>query len=235
MIRSNAVSREIRGPLAGLCLLAALSWSCGGAPARPSGGTGGDSGKGGDSGSGGGSGGGAGSGGSGGSSGSAGTGATGGSSGTGGAGGDTGGSGGSGGAGGSVDASMTTSLDDGGATAADTGGSSSDSSPPSSDNPCYNPKAIKNRTLPGLSVKDFCDAYEKYCMYTPDGSLMSKCGPGQPVGPLYKDRMDCETKYGMASASAKACRAGQMCVNAPAGLIVNACSHATGYCAGACK
>jgi hypothetical protein len=86
-----------------------------------------------------------------------------------------------------------------------------------------------------LSVKDFCDAYEKYCMYTPDGSMMSKCGPGQPVGPLYKDRMDCETKYGNASAGAKACRAGQMCVNAPAGLIVNACSHATGYCAGACK
>jgi hypothetical protein len=102
-------------------------------------------------------------------------------------------------------------------------------------NPCYDPKSIKNRTLPGLSVKDFCDAYEKYCMYTPDGSLMSKCGPGQPVGPLYRDRADCETKYGMASASAKACRAGQMCVNAPAGLIVNACSHATGYCAGACK
>ena len=40
---------------------------------------------------------------------------------------------------------------------------------------------------------------------SPDGKLMSKCGPGQPVGPLYKDRMDCETKYMMASAGARAC------------------------------
>jgi hypothetical protein len=101
--------------------------------------------------------------------------------------------------------------------------------------------------LSGLSAQDFCEGYEKYCKYTPDGSLMSKCGPGQPVGPLFKDRMDCETKYMAASAGARACRAGQMCRNGKDGLamgadtmkgaslIVNACSHATGYCAGACK
>jgi hypothetical protein len=119
------------------------------------------------------------------------------------------------------DVASTTTLD-----GASSGG------PPDPNNPCYNPKAIKNRTLPGLSVKDFCDAYEKYCMY-PAGA-MSKCGPGQPVGPLYTDRADCEAKYTAASASAKACRAGQLCVNAPAGLMVNACSHGAGYCAGAC-
>ena len=104
-----------------------------------------------------------------------------------------------------------------------------------------------DRMLSGLSAADFCEGYEKYCKYTPDGSLMSKCGPGQPVGPLFKDRMDCETKYMAASAGARACRAGQMCRNGKDGLamgadttkgaslIVNACSHATGYCAGACK
>jgi hypothetical protein len=233
MTRSRATFGDNRGGhrLAGLCVLAMLWASCGGAPARePAGGSGGDGGNGGEGGSGGSS--------AGGTGGSRATGGSGGTAGSGGSGEATGGSGGSSSGGSSgYDAAMTTGLADAGATTPDaSSGSASDSGGGgSSDNPCYNPKAIKNRTLPNLSVKDFCDAYEKYCMYTPDGSMMSKCGPGQPVGPLYRDRMDCETKYGAASPSAKACRAGQMCVNAPAGLIVNACSHATGYCAGACK
>jgi hypothetical protein len=172
---------------------------------------------------------------------------TGGSVGTGGATVDTGGSGGTstGGAGGADGGSTgtggeTTAPDAGTEPPADGGG-------PSADNPCFTKMIDNTRTLPGLSVKDFCDGYEKYCMYTPDGKLMSKCGPGQPVGPLYKDRMDCETKYMAASATAKACRAGQLCRNGKDGtamgadtpkgmsLIVNACSHATGYCAGTCK
>jgi hypothetical protein len=122
-----------------------------------------------------------------------------------------------------------------------------DASTGNPNNPCFTTNISNNRSLPGLSAADFCDGYEKYCKYTPDGSLMSKCGPGQPVGPLYKDRMDCMTKYMAASAGARACRAGQMCRNGKDGLamgadtakgaslIVNACSHATGYCAGACK
>jgi hypothetical protein len=223
MTLPSALENDTRGShrLVGLCILAVVLASCGSSPARNgAGGSGGEAETGGNTGSGG-----KGTGGV--------TGGSGGGTATGGSTGDTGGSVGSGtgGSSGSPDASVAApdaAADTGGAPAADAGGGSSD-------NPCYNPKAIKNRTLPGLSVKDFCDAYEKYCMYTPDGSMMSKCGPGQPVGPLYRDRMDCETKYGMASAGAKACRAGQMCVNAPAGLIVNACSHATGYCAGACK
>jgi hypothetical protein len=103
-----------------------------------------------------------------------------------------------------------------------------------------------DRTLPGLSPEDFCDGYEKYCGYPPTGMTMSKCAPGQPVGPLYQNRMDCIMKYSMASAGARACRAGQMCRNGKDGLamgnsakgmslIVNACSHAAGYCAGTCK
>ncbi|HXU80152.1 MAG TPA: hypothetical protein VN914_02060 [Polyangia bacterium] len=198
-----------------VCVLAILVGGCGGSSGGGSGGKGGSSTQGNEAGSGGSTGGRDGTGGA----------STGGASGSG-----TGG--GTGGASESVDSGTTGGDDaaapaDSGSTAGEAGGSS--------DNPCYHPEKIKNRTLPNLSVKDFCDAYEKYCMYTPDGSMMSKCGPGQPVGPLYRDRMDCETRYGAASASAKACRAGQMCVNAPAGLIVNACSHATGYCAGACK
>jgi hypothetical protein len=116
-----------------------------------------------------------------------------------------------------------------------------------SNNPCFTKVIDNGRMLPGLSAQDFCDGYEKYCLYSPDGKMMSRCGPGQPVGPLYKDRADCEMKYMMASASARACRAGQMCRNGKDGLaagamtakgmslIINACSHATGYCAGACK
>jgi hypothetical protein len=214
---------------AGLCLLAIVG--CSSSPTR-SGGTGGDTETGGTSGGG-----------------STGTGGatnpttvpgTGGSV-TGGSSGDTGGSGGSstgGSSGGTPDAGDS----------ADTAtGTAGDASGPSADNPCFTKMIDNSRSLPGLSAKDFCDGYEKYCMYTPDGKLMSKCGPGQPVGPLYKDRMDCETKYMMASPSARACRAGQMCRNGKDGtalgadtpkgmsLIVNACSHATGYCAGACK
>jgi hypothetical protein len=176
---------------------------------------------------------------------------TGGSTATGGSTTSTGGSGGSAtggdtGTGGSSTGGSSGSAQDAGA--ADTGsGSTADASGPSADNPCFTKMIDNSRSLPGLSAKDFCDGYEKYCMYTPDGKLMSKCGPGQPVGPLYKDRMDCETKYLAASPSARACRAGQMCRNGKDGtamgadtpkgmsLIVNACSHATGYCAGACK
>jgi hypothetical protein len=150
-------------------------------------------------------------------------------------------SGGSGGSG-------TGGSDDAGApTTADAPVTSSDSGGGSANNPCFTKAIGGDRMLAGLSPEDFCDGYEKYCMYTPDGTLMSKCGPGQPVGPLYKDRADCLAKYTAASASAKACRAGQMCRNGKDGtamgattaggmkLIVNACSHATGYCAGACK
>jgi len=176
---------------------------------------------------------------------------TGGSTATGGSTTSTGGSGGSAtggdtGTGGSSTGGSSGSAQDAGA--ADTGsGSTADASGPSADNPCFTKMIDNSRSLPGLSAKDFCDGYEKYCMYTPDGKLMSKCGPGQPVGPLYKDRMDCETKYMAASPSARACRAGQMCRNGKDGtalgadtpkgmsLIINACSHATGYCAGTCK
>jgi hypothetical protein len=236
MIRSSAtgLNNPSAGRLACLSLLAVLGTSCSSSPGRQPGSTGGDSGDtGGDSGKGGAS-----------TGGSVGTGgATGGSVGTGGSS-DTGGSGGSstGGAGGG---STGTGGD---ATGPDAGsGSSSDGGGPSADNPCFTKMIDNSRSLPGLSAKDFCDGYEKYCMYTPDGKLMSKCGPGQPVGPLYKDRMDCETKYMAASPSARACRAGQMCRNGKDGtalgadtpkgmsLIVNACSHATGYCAGTCK
>jgi hypothetical protein len=234
MTRSSATSIEHRSAsrLACLSIVAALWASCSSAPAREPGSTGGDSGD---------------TGGKGGSStgGAVGTnGSTGGSVGTGGSSGDTGGGGGTstGGAGGGSTGTGgdATQPDAGTGTAADAGG-------PSADNPCFTKMIDNSRSLPGLSAKDFCDGYEKYCMYSPDGKLMSKCGPGQPVGPLYKDRMDCETKYMMASASARACRAGQMCRNGKDGtalgadtakgmsLIINACSHATGYCAGACK
>ena len=168
---------------------------------------------------------------------------------SGGAGGDSSGSGGSsasGGSGGAAgggsggmsggDAAAPMGTGDGGPSAGHT---------PNPKNPCFT-EAIPNRVLAGLSAADFCDGYEKFCLYTPDGMMMSKCAPGQPVGPLYKDRMDCETKYMAASAGARACRAGQMCRNGKDGqamagtpkgasLIVNACSHATGYCAGTCK
>jgi hypothetical protein len=234
MTRSSATSIEHRSAsrLACLSIVAALWASCSSAPAREPGSTGGDSGD---------------TGGKGGSStgGAVGTnGSTGGSVGTGGSSGDTGGGGGTstGGAGGGSTGTGgdATQTDAGTGPAADAGG-------PSADNPCFTKMIDNSRSLPGLSAKDFCDGYEKYCMYTPDLKLMSKCGPGQPVGPLYKDRMDCETKYMAASASARACRAGQMCRNGKDGvaagadtakgmsLIINACSHATGYCAGACK
>ena len=230
MPRSSATSIDSR--LACLSLLAVLWGGCSSAPAREPGSKGGDTGD---------------TGGKGGSStgGAVGTnGSTGGSVGTGGSSVDTGGGGGSstGGAGGG---STGTGGD---AAEPDAGtGSPADAGGPSADNPCFTKNIDNNRSLPGLSAKDFCDGYEKYCMYTPDLKLMSKCGPGQPVGPLYKDRMDCETKYMAASAGARACRAGQMCRNGKDGvaagadtakgmsLIVNACSHATGYCASACK
>jgi hypothetical protein len=213
----------------GLCLIGLLAASCSSAPARGGNGneetdTGGKSG-GATGGKSGGTGGAEPTGGAGGS-------ATGGSSG-----GDTGGVTGTGG---SVTPDAAVEEVDAAPPAADSAG-------PSADNPCFTKMIDNSRSLPGLSAKDFCDGYEKYCMYTPDGKLMSKCGPGQPVGPLYKDRADCETKYMAASASARACRAGQMCRNGKDGvaagadtakgmsLIINACSHATGYCAGACK
>jgi hypothetical protein len=184
--------------------------------------------------------------------------ATGGSIGSGGAdsggsGGATGGSGGasSGGSGGGATGGSGGATVDAGTVAVDAGTAPPTAPPGSSDggagggnpnNPCFT-KAIGNdRSLPGLSAADFCDGYEAYCEYTADGSKMSMCGTGQPVGPLYKDRADCEAKYMAASAGARACRAGQMCRNGKDGkaqnsakLIVNACSHATGYCAGACK
>src|SRR6185295_2530762 len=207
MIRSSAICpvNASAGRLACLSLLAVLWTSCSSSPSRESGGTGGDSGDtGGSSGKGG--------------SGTGGTvgtgGATGGSVGTGGSS-DTGGSGGSstGGAGGGGSTGTG-----GSATEPDAGTSSPDGGGPSADNPCFTKMIDNSRSLPGLSAKDFCDGYEKYCKYTPDGSLMSKCGPGQPVGPLYKDRMDCETKYMAASPSARACRAGQMCRNGKDGV-----------------
>lgn len=140
---------------------------------------------------------------------------------TGGASGDTGGSMGTGG-----------SVADASAGGEDAGGTGAGDAGSSAANPC--PAKVTNYTLNNFPVADFCNAYEKYCQYTPDGSLMSKCGPGQKVGPLFKDRADCEMQYMMASAAGKACRAGQLCQNAPRGLIVNACSHATGYCAPTC-
>jgi hypothetical protein len=256
MNRSRGVlhSHGVTTTLAGLCLLGVLA----GCPAddtqstTPPGGSGGSTAGSGGSGSGGnGSGGSQSSSGSGGAAsatgGSVGGGSSGGAGGTasGGAegtatGGSGAGSGGSG-SGGSDDAGTPGTAD------APTGSPSDGGGGGSANNPCFT-KAIGNdRMLAGLSPEDFCDGYEKYCMYTADGSLMSKCGPGQPVGPLYKDRADCVAKYTAASASAKACRAGQMCRNGKDGtamgpttaggmrLIVNACSHATGYCAGACK
>jgi hypothetical protein len=254
MNRSRGVlhSHGVTTTLAGLCLVGVLFAGC---PADDTqstttpGGSGGSTGSsGGNSGSGGsqssgGSGGAAGAtGGSvgGGSSGGTGGTATGGAEGTATGGSGGGGSGGSG-SGGSDDAGTPGTADAPGGSPSDGGGGGS------ANNPCFT-KAIGNdRMLAGLSPEDFCDGYEKYCMYTADGSLMSKCGPGQPVGPLYKDRADCVAKYTAASASAKACRAGQMCRNGKDGtamgpttaggmrLIVNACSHATGYCAGTCK
>jgi hypothetical protein len=154
-----------------------------------------------------------------------------------GAGGDTTGSGGSAGS----DNGSGGAGEDAGTTGGDDAGHI-----PNPNNPCFTANIGNDRMLSGLSATDFCDGYEKYCKYTPDGSLMSKCGTGQPVGPLYKSRMDCEMKYMAASASARACRAGQMCRNGKDGLalgdtpkglslIVNACSHGTGYCAGTCK
>jgi hypothetical protein len=213
---------------AGLCLLGIAAVACSSSPTRS--GTGGS-----DNGDTGGS-----------------TGSTGGTTGTGGATNPTGGSGGSATGGDTgTGGSSSTGGSSGGTPDADVADTATsppaDASGPSADNPCFTKMIDNSRSLPGLSAKDFCDGYEKYCMYTPDGKLMSKCGPGQPVGPLYKDRMDCETKYMAASASARACRAGQMCRNGKDGtalgadtpkgmsLIVNACSHATGYCAGACK
>jgi hypothetical protein len=190
--------------------------------------------------------------------------ATGGSSAAGGSGGSAGATGGSDGTATGGSGSATTGGSSGSATSGGSSGSDDAGSPGTPDapsggtadassgggsanNPCFT-KAIGNdRMLAGLSPEDFCDGYEKYCLYTPDGTMMSKCATGQPVGPLYKDRADCIAKYSAASPGAKACRAGQMCRNGKDGtamgamtmggmkLIVNACSHATGYCAGACK
>jgi hypothetical protein len=101
-------------------------------------------------------------------------------------------------------------------------------------NPCPAPGTIKNYTLPGLSVSDFCDAYEKYCKYV--AGSMAKCGPGQKVGPLLMNRADCEMQYTNASMAGKACRAGQLCHNAqtPGIALTNPCSHASGYCDPTC-
>jgi hypothetical protein len=146
-------------------------------------------------------------------------------------GGTSGGDGGSTGEGGSTpDAAIA--GEDGPGAPEDASPSTGDDGGPANKNPC--PAKVTNYTLNGLSVSDFCDAYEKYCKYTPDGSMKSKCGPGQKIGPLFLSRADCEMQYMSASAGGKACRAGQLCQNAPRGLTVNACSHATGYCAPAC-
>jgi hypothetical protein len=157
-------------------------------------------------------------------------------------------SGGSAAGGSSSGGSAAGGSSSGGSSGQDAGTTGGDDAHPTNpNNPCFTANIGGDRLLPGLSVADFCDGYEKYCKYTPDGSLMSKCGPGQPVGPLYLSRMDCEKRYLAASASARSCRAGQMCRNGKDGLalgadtakgaslIVNACSHATGYCAGTCK
>jgi hypothetical protein len=120
----------------------------------------------------------------------------------------------------SADAAAPMSMADAGAD----GGRNPNPNP----NPCPPAATIKNYSLPGLSVSDFCDAYEKYCMYDPAGTSHAYCTA--PVGPYFRDRADCEAQYMKASPTGQACRAGQLCHNAPAGLIVNACSHASGYC-----
>jgi hypothetical protein len=243
MNRSNGIGQYAprTGALAGLCLFGALLAGCAGDTPAPNTGTDGSGGSGGGgamTGGGGGSrpatggaGGSTASGGSGGSvaSGGSGGGASGGASGSGSGGASSGGGGGS-----SAGGSGGATADAGADVVMGTGGSAGkDGGPANPDSPCYG--KINNYTLPGLPVQDFCDAYEKYCLYTPDGSMMSKCGPGQKTGPLFRDRADCEMQYMKASAAGKACRAGQLCNNGPIpGRMVNACSHATGYCAAAC-
>jgi hypothetical protein len=94
------------------------------------------------------------------------------------------------------------------------------------------PAKVTGYRLTGFSVQDFCDAYEHFCKYDPPGTMTAHCT--KDVGPLFRDRADCEMQYTMASDLGKACRAGQLCQNAPRGLLVNACSHASGYCDPAC-
>jgi hypothetical protein len=119
---------------------------------------------------------------------------------------------------------------DASAAAADAGSvSARDGSP--NPNPC--PASVSGYRLSGLAVSDFCDAYEKYCKYDATGATQAMCG-AKAAGPLFKDRTDCEAQYNMASALGQSCRAGQLCENAPRGLLVNACAHASGYCDPAC-
>jgi hypothetical protein len=128
--------------------------------------------------------------------------------------------------------SGTVSIGDG-AVPTDAAGSTPEAggrNPNPNPNPC--PASVTGYRLTGLSVSDFCDAYEKYCQYDPLGTMPASCG--KPAGPVFKDRTDCMAQYTAAAPIGKSCRAGQLCQNAPRGLIVNACAHATGHCDPAC-
>jgi hypothetical protein len=216
MHRSRVIHPYTRatGALVGLWLLGGFVAHCGqDASNTTSAGTGGNSGSGGSTASGG----------SGGSTGAGGSGGT--------SGGNTGGSS-AGGSGGPSDSGSGGTTDDSGTPPVDGGGSMTPdaSEAGSAKNTC--PAKVTGYRLTGFSVQDFCDAYEKYCKYDPPGTMTAYCT--KIVGPLFRDRTDCETQYNMASDLGKACRAGQLCQNAPRGLIVNACSHASGYCDPAC-
>ena len=215
---SSATIRNAR--IIGLCLLGMLSGCIQDAGSTTGAGTGGNAGSTG------------GAGGRGGSTDTAGgveSGGFGGASGSSSGGASTGGGGASSGAGGTVETdSGTAPGDERGVSNRDA--SSDAKGDASGKNTC--PSKVTNYRLPGFSVQDFCDAYEFFCKYDPPGAMSAYCT--KTVGPLFHDRADCEMQYTKASDLGKACRAGQLCQNAPRGLIVNACSHAAGYCDPAC-
>jgi hypothetical protein len=220
------------------CLVIVMAVSCGSAPTRKpttgSGGNGGDQGTGGTTagGTGGGYGaGGSSAGGSGGSSTGGSTGGSGGSS-TGGSGGSsTGGSSGSSGGADSGTAADAGKADGGGAS----DGGSSGNHAVTPDNALVQCKTTAKYRLPGASVTDFCNFYEKYCPYADSQPPRDISPPTPATSAFFKSYQDCVDRYTAAPAESKSCRAGQLCgTNYMMKPIGQGCTHATGHFDGPC-
>jgi hypothetical protein len=213
------------------CLVIAMSVGCGSAETRkpPTGGAGGSGGDQGTGGSGGSAGsGGTGYGGSGGSGGSS-TGGSGGSS-TGGTGGSsTGGTGGSADSGAAADASKA----DGGGGSSDGGGSGNHTVTP--DNALVKCMTTAKYRLPGASVTDFCNFYEKYCPYADAQPPRDISPPTPATSAFFKSYQDCVDRYTAAPDASKSCRAGQLCdTDFMMKPFAQGCTHATGHFDGPC-
>jgi hypothetical protein len=224
--------------LARLLTFGIVLYGCGSSAGRPAanGGQGGDTGgSGGDTGGTGGTvgSGGTGASGSGGSSaggqsGSGGTGGSGGSAGSGGTGGDTGGAGGTGG---STDDASTTGGAGGGsddAGSAGAGGMSMEDASSTMKGDSGGGGKPTTACTGTLTPENFCDYYEKYCMYNADPKAPSPTGKGLPPAGqepwYYQSREDCITRYTAASMAAKTCRSNALCQHMAGG-----CTHSTGH------